>query len=175
MVLKSDPSCSIDWKALFIGNNFEMEESCFIESGSAIECSSGRVNIGKNCRIRSGSKLNSWGGFIRLGENISINSGVVILGSGGVIIGNDTRVAANVVITSSNHVFLNKDKTIIEQGITSKGIEIQEDVWIGANATILDGVRIGRGSIVAAGAVVNSDVAPFTVVGGVPAKFLKNR
>jgi acetyltransferase-like isoleucine patch superfamily enzyme len=173
--LKSDSSCQVSWQSIFIGNNFIMKEGCIIEGGSVIECSDGRVDLGKNCRIRSGSKLNSWGGFIKLGANISINSGVVILGTGGIVIGDNTRVASNTVITSSNHIFSNKDKSIIEQGITSKGIKIQEDVWIGANVTILDGVNIGRGSIVAAGAVINSDVSPYSIVGGVPAKFIKNR
>lgn len=61
------------------------------------------------------------------------------------------------------------------QGATRKGIEIGKDCWIGANATILDGVKIGDGCIVAAGAVVNRDVPSYTIVGGVPAKTIKNR
>lgn len=59
------------------------------------------------------------------------------------------------------------------QGATRKGIEIGKDCWIGANATILDGVKIGDGCIVAAGAVVNRDVPSYTIVGGVPAKTIK--
>lgn len=59
------------------------------------------------------------------------------------------------------------------QGITAKGIHIEDDVWLGANAIITDGVRIGKGSVVAAGSVVTRDVPPHTVVAGVPAKPIK--
>ncbi|HID52295.1 MAG TPA: acyltransferase, partial [Anaerolineae bacterium] len=60
-----------------------------------------------------------------------------------------------------------------EQGITAQGIVIEDDVWLGAGAIITDGVRVGQGAVVAAGAVVTKDVAPYTVVGGVPARVIK--
>jgi acetyltransferase-like isoleucine patch superfamily enzyme len=62
-----------------------------------------------------------------------------------------------------------------EQGVTQKGVVIEDDCWIAANSVILDGVRIGRGSVVAAGAVVSRDVPPFSIVAGVPARVIKNR
>ena len=75
----------------------------------------------------------------------------------------------------SNHNYARTDIPIYRQGETSKGIVIEDDVWIGARVTILDGVRVGGGSIIAAGAVVSKDVEPFSVVGGVPARVLKSR
>jgi acetyltransferase-like isoleucine patch superfamily enzyme len=62
---------------------------------------------------------------------------------------------------------------MVEQGITADGIVVEDDVWIGAGAIITDGVTIGHGAVVAAGAVVTSDVPPHTVVGGIPARVLK--
>ena len=59
--------------------------------------------------------------------------------------------------------------------MTTQGITIDDDVWIGANCTILDGINIGKGCVIAAGAVVNKSLLPFSVVGGVPAKLLKKR
>jgi acetyltransferase-like isoleucine patch superfamily enzyme len=62
-----------------------------------------------------------------------------------------------------------------EQGVTQKGIVIEDDCWIAANSIILDGVTIGRGSVVAAGAVVSKSVPPYSVVAGVPARIIKSR
>ncbi|MCX7670135.1 MAG: acyltransferase, partial [Anaerolineae bacterium] len=64
-------------------------------------------------------------------------------------------------------------RPFVEQGITAEGITIEDDVWIGAGAIITDGVHIGRGAVVAAGAVVTQDVPAHTVVGGVPARVLR--
>jgi acetyltransferase-like isoleucine patch superfamily enzyme len=61
------------------------------------------------------------------------------------------------------------------QGMTRDGIFIEDDVWVAAHAVVLDGVRIGRGSVVAAGAVVTEDVPPYTIVGGVPARAIGHR
>ena len=66
-------------------------------------------------------------------------------------------------------------RTIKEQGVVRADVVIEDDCWIGCNVTVLSGVTIGRGSIVAAGAVVNKDVPPYSIVGGVPARLLKPR
>lgn len=95
--------------------------------------------------------------------------------------GGDIRIGANTIIgprfliRSANHVFDNRDELIRNQGHVANDVDVGEDVWIGANCTILAGVTIGNGAVVAAGAVVTKDVAPFTVVGGVPAKKIKER
>ncbi len=61
------------------------------------------------------------------------------------------------------------------QGVIRKGVKIENGVWIGARAVILDGVTVGNNSIVAAGSIVNKDVPPYSIVGGVPAKLIKTR
>jgi len=78
-----------------------------------------------------------------------------------------------VQLLAVNHVFDDPSRPMVDQGIVAAGITVEDDVWIGAGAVITDGVRIGRGAVVAAGAVVTSDVPPYTVVGGVPARVLK--
>ena len=89
--------------------------------------------------------------------------------------GNDVLVAPNVVMRASDHVFDDVTKPIAEQGHTGREIIVEDDVWLSSNVTVVGGVRIGKGAVVAAGAVVTKDVAPYTVVGGVPARFIKNR
>ena len=78
-----------------------------------------------------------------------------------------------VQLIAVNHVFDNPTRPFVEQGITAQGITIENDVWIGSGAVVTGGVTIGRGSVVAAWAVVTRDVPPFTVVGGVPARVIR--
>jgi acetyltransferase-like isoleucine patch superfamily enzyme len=76
-------------------------------------------------------------------------------------------------IIAVNHIFHDPEKSFSMQGITAEGIIIEDDVWLGASAVVTDGVRIGTGAVVAAGAVVTKDVPPHTVVAGIPAKVIK--
>lgn len=135
----------------------------------------GLILIGKNTEILEGVIIQTYGGFIQIGENCSINPYTVIYGHGNVIIGNNALIAAHCVIIPGNHVFNDLNKPINQQGMNNEGIIIEDDVWLGAGVKVLDGVTIGKGSIVAAGAVVTKNVLPNTIVGGVPAKFIKNR
>lgn len=90
-------------------------------------------------------------------------------------IGRDSLIGAYSYIISANHCFKDRNTPIRLQGYTGAAIEIGNDVWIGCHATILPGVTIGNGAIIAAGAVVNKDVPPFEIWGGVPAKKIGKR
>lgn len=106
---------------------------------------------------------------IHLGKNVFINSGCKFQDQGGIHIGDRALIGHNVVLATLNHPLDPAHRSSMDP----KPIHIEEDVWIGSNATVLPGVRIGHGSVVAAGAVVTKDVPPLTVVGGVPAKVIK--
>jgi acetyltransferase-like isoleucine patch superfamily enzyme len=110
---------------------------------------------------------------IRIGRNSLVGEYSVIRGQGGVTIGDRVYTSPFTQIIAVNHVFDEPDKPFVEQGITAEGIIIEDDVWLGAGAIVTDGVRIGRGAVVAAGAVVTHDVPAHTVVGGIPARVLK--
>lgn len=110
---------------------------------------------------------------LKMGSHGTINFGCYLQGP--ITIGNDVRIAPKVNIIAENHRFANPDIPIRCQGCESKGIEIGHDVWIGCNATILDGVKIGAHAVVAAGATVTKDVPAYSVVGGCPAKVIKSR
>ena len=135
----------------------------------------GSITIGKKCELLNGVLLMTYGGTIEIGNNCSINPYSIIYGHGNLKIGNNVLIAAHTVIIPANHIFSDHSKPINNQGLTKLGIVIEDDVWIGAGCKILDGVTIGKGSVIAAGAVVNKDVANYTIVGGVPAKFIKKR
>ena len=105
-----------------------------------------------------------------IGERLFMNSGCKFQDQGGIFIDDDCLLGHNVTLCTINH---NPDPD--QRGDMSFApIRIEDKAWIGANATVLQGVTIGEGAIVAAGAVVTKDVAPRTVVGGIPAKFIKN-
>lgn len=111
-----------------------------------------------------------FGKNIHLGENVFINSGCRFQDQGGIYIGNDVLIGHNVVLATLNH-----EENPQKRGNLIPGkIKIGNDVWIGSNATILAGVTIGDGAIIAAGAVVTKDVAENTIVGGVPAKYIRD-
>lgn len=111
-----------------------------------------------------------FGKFTRIGKKVFVNFGCSFMDRGGITIEDHVLVGPNVSLITENHTMNPADRDTI----TSKEIIIKSYVWIGAGATILPGVTIGENSIIAAGAVVTSDVAPNTIVGGVPAKFIKN-
>lgn len=105
----------------------------------------------------------------RVGEHVFINMGCKFQDQGGIVIEDGALIGHNVVLATINHD-LNPAK---RQSMTYAPIHIGKNVWIGSNATILAGVSIGDGAIVAAGAVVTKNVPPNTIVGGVPAKVIK--
>jgi maltose O-acetyltransferase len=112
-----------------------------------------------------------------MGDRVSMNANVYLNAcTGGTIqIGSDVMIGPNVVMRTSDHRFDAIDRPIREQGHVSGMITIEDDVWIAANVTIVGGVRIGRGSVVAAGAVVVRDVDAYTLVAGAPAKLIRRR
>lgn len=130
-----------------------------------------RFTIGRESVIESFSCINNAVGDVVIGDKTRIGLHCTIIGP--VTIGNNVNLAQGIVVTALNHNFTDCTKRIDEQGISTKEVTIGNDVWIGANATILPGVTIGRHSVVAAGSVVTKDVPDYTVVGGVPARVMK--
>ena len=136
-----------------------------IEIGDRFRCS-------RNCAMSADR-----GGRIRIGHNANLNFNVFIGASegGSIAIGNDALIGPNVVLRAADHRHDDPERPMLLQGHEPGEIVIEDDVWLGANVVVLGGVRIGRGAIVAAGAVVTKDVDSRTVVGGVPARFLASR
>jgi maltose O-acetyltransferase len=117
------------------------------------------------------------GKALEVGSNSGIGPRACLMNvkGGELVIGNDVMMGPDVLIYTFNHDHDNVDIPMDRQGVTYSRVVIGDDVWIGARVIILAGVTIGPGSIVGAGAVVTRDVPPYSIVGGVPAKVLKNR
>ncbi|QKJ20242.1 acyltransferase [Microbacterium hominis] len=152
-------------------------QSCSIARNVTIQATSrwgvqlgDSVTIDENAVLRATGVVRALGEGISVGPRTAIGARNLILGQGGVRIGMDCLLGPNVTVLSENHVFEDPARPIREQGEARLATTIEDDVWIGANAVILGGATIGRGAIVAAGAVVRGEVAPSTIVGGVPAK-----
>jgi galactoside O-acetyltransferase len=129
-----------------------------------------RVTIERNVDI--GCMDNS---SIYIDENTYIAPGVCIAGQGDIHIGKNCMIAANSGIYANNHVFTDLSLPVKQQGTTREGIIIEDDCWLGHGVTVLDGVKIGKGSIIGAGAVVSKNIPPYSIAVGVPAKVIKDR
>ena len=149
--------------------SFNISQGCVITNPKSISIGEG-TNILHNCCLYAHNA-----GMIKIGSRVGINSNVMLgaADKGTIIIGDDVLIGPNVVIRASNHRYEKKEVTVDRQGHSGGKIEIEDDVWIGANCTIVPNVTIGRGAVIGAGAVVIRDVPPFSLAGGVPAAVIK--
>lgn len=145
----------------------------FIAPDAAIFGEPGRpVILGDRCAIAAQTFLH---GPITLGDEVSINARATLDGGAkGIIVGRGTRIASGVAIYAFDHGMA-PERSIREQPVSSRGVCIGEDVWIGANAGITDGVTVGDHAVIAMGAVVTADVPAWAIVAGVPARVIGDR
>ncbi|MBO6515839.1 MAG: acyltransferase [Bacteroidia bacterium] len=156
----------------------------FLKIGDSVELSGlGRIGIqiGNNVGIGSESKLISSTSLSHLGEGITIGNNVGIGefaylgGGGGLSIGDDCIIGQYFSCHPENHLYSDRESPIRLQGVERKGIQIGKNCWIGSKVSILDGVVLGDGCVVAAGAVVTKSFPENSILAGVPAKRIKSR
>ena len=114
-------------------------------------------------------------GKLTIGDRTAVNRGCIITAMERIDIGSDVMLAANVYVLDVDHRFDSRKKPITEQGYITAPVIIEDGAWIGAGAVITKGVRIGMGAIVGANSVVTKDVPSFAIVGGIPAKVIRER
>lgn len=136
----------------------------------------GRLSV----RLDGGNNIGSYttiqgSGPITFGKRSFCGEFCVFGVNDAITIGCDVMIAQAVTIRDTDHGFSEAARPMASQGIVTSPVVIEDDVWIGHGAAILKGVRVGTGSIVAAGAVVIRDVPPYSIVGGVPAKVIGSR
>jgi acetyltransferase-like isoleucine patch superfamily enzyme len=160
--LRFDRHIAIDYRAL-------------VDHHASINSGGGHIYIGPDACVMRYSQLLGHKGKIRIGRNATLGPFSYISGIGGVHVGDNTRIAPYVGIYSFTHNHNDPNQLVVEQGISTEPVFIDEDVWIGSHAVITCGTRIGRGAVIGAGAVVTHDVPAYAVVAGVPAKIVRFR
>lgn len=127
--------------------------------------------IGGKSIIETNSLINNTVGYVKIGEGSIIGINNIIIGP--VSIGNNVLLAQHIVLSGLNHNYLDISIPPVKQGVTTKEIIIEDNVWIGANSTITAGVTIGKHSIIGAGSVVTKSIPSYSVAVGSPAKVKK--
>lgn len=150
-----------------IGARSQVRHGCIVRANT--DASPG-ITLGEDTWINEYVVLNANRGSISLGDRCWMGPHCLIYGNGHVTIGNDVLIAAHTSINTISHVATRTDVAMGSQGVYTDPIVIEDDVWIGLNCTILQGVTIGRGSIIGAGAVVTRDIPPFSIAVGIPAR-----
>ena len=139
------------------------------------------TRFGHDVRIREGAWIQSTSRLDHPGKGLTIGDGTYIgprclLGAGGgITIGQRATFGAGVHLLAENHEFRDAGRPIQDQGVTRAGITIEDDVWIGNNVIVIDGVRVGKGAVIGAGAIVTKDVPAYAIAVGNPARITGSR
>lgn len=158
------------------GNGLTIGDNSYIDALSLEGIKIGNnVSFGRNTTIECTGVLRELGQKLIIEDGVGIAANAFIAVRGNVLIGKNTIIGPYFKLHSENHNFSEINIPIRKQGATRIGVEIKEDCWIGSNVTILDGVKLGKGCIVAAGAVVTKSFKDYSIIGGVPAKLIKSR
>ena len=161
--------------------NIHLGRGVYIDHGVYLHACPDGIRVGDGSYIMHGSVLHVYNfrdlphAGITIGRKCFVGELNVIRGQGGVTLGDYVYTGSLVQILAVNHVFDDPDVPIMEQGITAQGIAIEDDVWLASGVIVLDGVRIGRGSVVGAGAVVTEDLPSHSIAVGSPARVVRDR
>lgn len=160
-------------------DHVKLDPTCRISPTARIHPRKGAITVRRGSTVAPGAVIQ---GNVSMGENCSLQIYSILVGygtcenpSGAIRIGNNVRIAAQVMMIAANHIFDDPERTITSQGLRHAPITIEDDVWIGGRVTVMAGVTIGTGSVIGAGSVVTRDIPPWSVAVGVPARVIKSR
>lgn len=179
-------------RGMKVGKNIDIETGCAFEYPKKICLRSGvrvsrysilkanseydfPITIGEKTQIMEQVLLCANEGSIRIGHDSWIGPQCLIYGNGHVKIGSHVMIAAKTSINTVSHNHSIVGIPMCQQGINTAPVVIEDNVWIGLNATILQGITIGKGSIIGAGAVVTKDIPPYSIAVGTPARVISKR
>ncbi|MGF1570748.1 MAG: acyltransferase [Nodosilinea sp.] len=155
----------------------DIGDFCSISSYSFINCweDGSEFILEDAVRLDQGFHLRAIGGKVRIGQSSYLGPYVCMAGPGNITIGKNCLIASHTSLYANSHVFSAVDIPINQQGLTIKGITIEDDCWVGTGVRIVDGITIGKGSIIGAGSVVTKSIPPHSVAVGAPAKVIRPR
>lgn len=170
------------WTGIFILKYWSLvrvESGAWLESRVAVKrfynaSKKIKVVLKKQSYIKSYTIIQG-SGYFELGENSYISSFCVIGVNEKIIVGRNVMIADSVSLRDTDHSFDEIEIPMIKQGVKTAAINIEDDVWISHGAVITKGVTVGKGSIIAANAVVTKDIPPYSIAAGVPARIIKSR
>jgi len=159
--------------SLALLESVHFSDNCFIASSANIFAEPGRdIHVGADSFIAADCYLH---GPINIGRNVSINQKCLLEGSkAGIRIGDNTRIAAGCAFYAFEHG-IEPNTLVADQPISSKGIDIGSDVWIGANCGLVDGVKIGDHAVIGMNSTVTTEVEPYAIMAGTPARKIGDR
>jgi acetyltransferase-like isoleucine patch superfamily enzyme len=156
-----------------IGDAVVIDDHCQLDAQG---CGEGEFSIGAGALISRDCIVSGKDGPLAIGPRVNIGAGCILYASTELRIGADTMLAAMCYVGGGRYTTRGRTEIpIASQSLPRLGVVIEDDCWLGAGVIVIDGVRIGRGSVIAAGAVVTADVAPYSVVAGVPGRLVATR
>ena len=158
---------------ILFNKNIEIQTGLIIGKQSYLRATDGgQIRIGKKVSIGNNVRIEAKGGSIDIGDDVFIGDGCIFVSQANIKIGSNCQIAEYVVIRDQDHSF--STRPIKDAGFKTAFIEIGEDVWVGAKATITKGSTIGNGSVIGAHALVKGPIPEFSLAVGIPAKVKKN-
>ena len=155
-----------------IGDNVVIDDGCCLDAKGV---DNRGIDIGTGVFVGRGTILSCKNGDIVIDDHANIGFNCEIFSGGRVRLGRNALVAAYTYLVGGDHTYDRTDTPVLHQNRVAQGIEVDDNVWLGAHVVVADGVTIGRDVIVGAGAVVRNDVPPFGVAAGVPARVVRHR
>jgi acetyltransferase-like isoleucine patch superfamily enzyme len=180
LIMRLDGLVAIESRVrIRFAGNVRLGPGAYLDQGVYLHACPAGITIGAGTLVMHHAELHVYNfrdlphAGIMVGRDSLIGEFNVLRGQGGITVGDRVYTSPHVQLAAVDHVFSDPGRPFVEQGITARGIVVEDDVWIGAGAIVTDGVTVGRGAVIAAGAVVTRDVPPHTVVAGVPARPVK--
>ena len=155
-----------------IGDDVVIDDGCSLDAKGT---DNQGIQIGSGVFVGRNTILSCKNGDIIVDDHANIGFNSEIFSASRVRLGKSTLVAAYTYLVGGDHLFDRVDIPVLEQGRTARGIEVDDNVWLGAHVVVSDGSRVGRDAIIGAGAVVIGDIPPYQIAAGVPAKVVRDR
>lgn len=155
-----------------IGDNVVIDDGCCLDAKGTTNRG---ISIGNGVFVGRNTILSCKNGDIVLDDEANLGFNVEVFSAARVRIGKRVLVAAYTYLVGGDHLYDRVDVPVLHQGRTARGIEVDDNVWLGAHVVVADGAVIGRDAIVGAGAVVTGEIPPFHIAAGVPARLVRDR